>query len=460
MPVLRDWFVLEMLKLVHIARMKHELLNNRLFAKNRQRFATAMEGNALAIFNSNDEMPTNGDALYPFQQNADLYWLTGIEQEDTMLLLYPSHPDVKMREVLVLLRPNELKEKWDGHRLRRQEATAISGIETIIWLDALDGLLQGLVHQCDTIYLNTNENDRRANQVPVRDYRFIEDMKRRYPLHNYQRAAKILKQLRAIKTPEEIEVVQRAIDITAQTFRRVAQFVQPGVMEYEVEAEVLHEFIRNRASRPAYNSIIASGDRARTLHYISNNQVCENGELLLMDFGASYGGYNADLTRTIPVNGKFSKRQREVYNACYNMHQYAKSILKPGISLNDYTSKVGVEANRQLEKIGLLSAGDIKNQDKENPAYRKYLYHGISHHLGLDVHDLGPRQEPLKAGMLLTVEPGIYIEAEKMGIRIENNVWLTKTGNKDLMAAIPITADDIEAAMRRPKVQAANKKKV
>ncbi|HPZ89418.1 MAG TPA: aminopeptidase P N-terminal domain-containing protein, partial [Flavihumibacter sp.] len=295
--------------------MKHELLNNRLFAKNRQRFATAMEGNALAIFNSNDEMPTNGDALYPFQQNADLYWLTGIEQEDTMLLLYPSHPDVKMREVLVLLRPNELKEKWDGHRLRRQEATAISGIETIIWLDALDGLLQGLVHQCDTIYLNTNENDRRANQVPVRDYRFIEDMKRRYPLHNYQRAAKILKQLRAIKTPEEIEVVQRAIDITAQTFRRVAQFVQPGVMEYEVEAEVLHEFIRNRASRPAYNSIIACGDRARTLHYISNNQVCENGELLLMDFGASYGGYNADLTRTIPVNGKFSKRQREVYNA-------------------------------------------------------------------------------------------------------------------------------------------------
>ncbi|MCA0396810.1 MAG: aminopeptidase P N-terminal domain-containing protein [Bacteroidetes bacterium] len=438
--------------------MKHELLNNRLFAKNRQRFAAAMEGNALAIFNSNDEMPTNGDALYPFQQNADLYWLTGIEQEDTMLLLYPSHPDVKMREVLVLLRPNELKEKWDGHRLRRQEATAISGIETIVWLDALDGLLQGLVHQCDTIYLNTNENDRRANQVPVRDYRFIEDMKRRYPLHNYQRAAKILKQLRAIKTPEEIEVVQRAIDITAQTFRRVAQFVQPGVMEYEVEAEVLHEFIRNRASRPAYNSIIASGDRARTLHYISNNQVCENGELLLMDFGASYGGYNADLTRTIPVNGKFSKRQREVYNACYNLHQYAKSILKPGISLNDYTSKVGVEANRQMEKIGLLSAGDIKNQDKENPAYRKYLYHGISHHLGLDVHDLGPRQEPLKAGMLLTVEPGIYIEAEKIGIRIENNVWLTKTGNKDLMAAIPITADDIEAAMRRPKVQAATKK--
>ncbi|MFT4024045.1 MAG: M24 family metallopeptidase [Flavihumibacter sp.] len=275
-------------------------------------------------------------------------------------------------------------------------------------------------------------------------------MTRRYPLHNYHRAAKILKQLRAVKTAEEIKVVQQAIDITAKTFLRVAQFVKPGVMEYEVEAEILHEFIRNRASRPAYASIIASGDRARTLHYVTNNQRCEDGELLLMDFGAMYGGYCADLTRTIPVNGKFSKRQKEVYNACLHLHVYAKSILKPGISLNDYTAKVGDEAGKQMQKIGLLTAGDLKNQDKENPAYRKYLYHGISH-LGLDVHDLGPRQEPLQAGMLLTVEPGIYIEEEKMGIRIENNVWLTKTGNKDLMAAIPITVEEIEAAMQQAK---------
>ncbi len=431
--------------------MKHELLNNRIFIQNRRRFAAAMEENALAIFNSNDEMPTNGDGLYPFHQNADLYWLTGIGQEDSMLLLYPSHPDLQLREVLVLVRPNELKEKWDGHRLRREEATAISGIQTIVWLDSLDAFLQSLVHRCDSIYLNTNENDRRASQVPVRDYRFIEEMKRRYPLHVYHRAAKLLRQLRAVKTADEIAVVQRAIDITAGAFRRVAQFVKPGAMEYEIEAEILHEFVRNRAGRAAYGSIIASGDRARTLHYISNNQRCEDGELLLMDFGAMYGGYNADLTRTIPVNGKFSKRQKEVYNACLNIHVYAKSILKPGISLNDYTARVGVEAGKQMQKIGLLSAADLKNQDKENPAYRKYLYHGISHHLGLDVHDLGPRQEPLQAGMLLTVEPGIYIEEEKMGIRIENNVWLTKTGNKDLTAAIPITADEIEAAMKPAK---------
>lgn len=431
--------------------MKHLRLNNRLFTENRERFSKEMEKKAIALFNSNDELPTNGDATYTFQQNSDLYWLTGIEQEDSMLMLFPDHSDKRFREVLVLLRPNELKEKWDGKRLRREEATAISGISTILWLDQFDSFLQPLVHGCDTIYLNSNENDRKGNYIAVRDYRYITEMRNRYPLHQYRRSARLLKKLRSIKTPDEIAVVQEAIDITGKTFQRILNFVRPGLMEFEVEAEIWHEFISNRASRPAYNSIVASGDRARTLHYISNNQECKEGELLLMDFGAAYAGYCADLTRTIPVSGVFSKRQKEVYNACLHLHDYAKSLLKPGISLADYTEKVGIEAGKKFVEIGLLRASDLKNQDKENPAYRKFFYHGVSHHLGIDVHDLGTRTEPLEAGMLLTVEPGIYIEEEKMGIRIENNVWLTKNGNKDLMAAIPIFADDIERIMKKAK---------
>jgi Xaa-Pro aminopeptidase len=244
-------------------------------------------------------------------------------------------------------------------------------------------------------------------------------------------------------------VVQQAIDITEVTFRRLLQFIQPGVTEYEIEAEILHSFLRQRATGPAYGSIIASGDNARTLHYVSNNGICNDGELILMDFGAQYGGYNADLTRTVPVNGKFSKRQRVVYDACLHLHNYAKSILKPGISIVDYTEKVGDEATKQFQKIGLLTKADVKNEDKDNRAYRKYLYHGISHHLGLDVHDLGTRTAPVKAGMLFTIEPGIYIEEEQMGIRIENNVWITKNGSIDLMKNIPITADEIESLMKR-----------
>ena len=257
-----------------------------------------------------------------------------------------------------------------------------------------------------------------------------------------------MKELRAIKSPLEIEVVEEAIRITKNSFERVLKFIRPGVMEYEIEAEIIHSFLSQRATGEAYGSIIASGDRARTLHYVANNQECKDGELVLMDFGAEYGGYNADLTRTVPVNGKFSKRQKEVYNACLNLHTYAKSLLKPGISLEEYTELVGVQAGREFLKIGLLSESDLKNEDQENRAYRKYLYHGISHHLGLDVHDLGTRNEPLQAGMLLTVEPGIYIEEEQMGIRIENNVWITESGNIDLMKEIPITIEEIEARMK------------
>ncbi len=429
--------------------MKHLPINPQLFSQNRKRFTEKMKPGSIAIFVSNDEVPRNGDALHNFQQNSDLYWLSGIMQEDSMVILFPDNPDPKYREVLVLVRPNEMKEKWDGKRLRREEATAISGMQTIVWLDTLDSQLQPWIHLADNIYLDTNENDRKASLVRTRDYRFVDEMKSRYPLHQYERAAKIMKEVRGIKTEHEIEVVKKAVEITGNTFGRVMQFVKPGVMEYEVEAEIVHSFLSQRASGEAYGSIIASGDRARTLHYVSNNQECKDGELLLMDFGALYGGYAADLTRTIPVNGKFTERQKEVYNACLHLHNYAKNILKPGISIVDYTEKVGEEATQQFIKIGLLTESDVKNEDKENRAYRKYLYHGISHHLGIDVHDLGTRTEPIQPGMLFTIEPGIYIEEEGMGIRIENNVWITEGGSIDLFEGIPITVEEIEAGMKR-----------
>ncbi|MGN6540200.1 MAG: M24 family metallopeptidase, partial [Ginsengibacter sp.] len=334
------------------------------------------------------------------------------------------------------------------HQFRKNEAEQISGMKTIVWLDELEGLLQQWIHLVDTIYLNTNENDRKANEVPVRDYRYAAYMRGRYPLHSYKRSAKILRELRAIKTPLEIEVMQKAIDITDNTFRRLLKFIKPGVMEYEIEAEILHSFLAQRASGTAYGSIIASGDNARILHYVNNNLECKDGDLILMDFGARYGNYSADLTRTVPVNGKFSKRQKTVYNACLDLHFYCASILKPGISINGYTKKVADKATEIFQKIGLLTKADIKNEDPDNRAYRKYLYHGISHHLGIDVHDLGTKTEAIKAGMVFTIEPGIYIEEEHMGVRIEDNYWITKNGNKDLMSNIPKTVEEIESLMK------------
>jgi Xaa-Pro aminopeptidase len=431
--------------------MKYTALDSQIFIQNRKRFVSKMQKNSIAIFVSNDEYPLNGDALHDFKQNTELYWLSGIEQEGSMVILFPDNPDPKYREVLVLVRPQELKEIWDGKRLRANEATSISGIKTIVWVDVLDGILQQWVHLADAIYLDSNENDRKNNLLRTSEYRFIDEMKSRYPLHNFCRAATIMKELRAVKTKEEVQVIQKAIDITEVAFRRLLQFIQPGVKEYEIEAEIYHSFLSQRATGVAYHSIIASGDNARTLHYTSNNNVCKDGELILMDFGAEYGGYCADLTRSVPVNGKFTKRQKEVYNACLHLHDYAKSILKPGISILNYTDKVGEEASKQFLKIGLLSKSDIKNEDAENRAYRKYLYHGISHHLGLDVHDLGTRTAPITAGMVFTVEPGIYIKEEKMGVRIENNFWITKTGNQDLMKNIPIKVEEIEALMRSVK---------
>ena len=431
--------------------MKYLPLPQRLYNQNRARFIKKMKPNSIAIFPSNLNLPENGDAQYAFRPNSDILWLSGIRQEKTMVVLYPDNPDVNAREILVLLRPNEHLEKWEGHKLRKEEATAISGIKNVQWADTFDAQLHVMMHQADIVYLNSNENDRLDLSIPRLDLAYVTKIKEQYPLHQYERAAKITRELRAIKTKEEIAVTQEAVDITEKAFRRVMQFIKPGVMEYEIEAEITHEFLRNRATRHAYGNIIASGDRARILHYVENNQVCKNGELILMDFGAEYGNYCADMTRTIPVNGKFTKRQKDVYDACLAVHNYAKSILKPGISILAYTAKVNVYMEQQLVNLGLISKADIKNQDPANPAYRKYFYHGVTHHLGIDVHDIGTKHLPIKDGMLFTVEPGIYIEEEQMGIRIENNIWITKTGHVDLFKNIPITVEEIERCMKRSK---------
>ncbi len=429
--------------------MKYTPINPQLYKENRDRFTAAMKPSSIAIFTANPVISENGDAVYTYKANSNVVWLSGIVQEKTMVILYPDNADQSAREVLVIQRPNELLEKWNGHLLRKEEATAISGITNVQFVDNIDVLIQLWMHHADHVYLDTNENDRVGNGVFRTDLLFVHRFMKQYPLHHYERAAKIIKELRAVKTREEIDVVQIAVDITHKAFLRVCGFVRPGVMEYEIEAEVTHEFLRNRATRHAYGCIIASGDRARTLHYIDNNQECRDGELLLMDFGAEYGNYNADLTRTIPVNGKFTRRQKEVYDACLNVHNYCRSILKPGINYADYIKQVNVEMEKQLMHIGLISESDIRNQDPSNPAYAKYFYHGIGHHLGLDVHDVGTRNQPVKEGMLFTIEPGIYIEEEQIGVRIENNYWLSGHGNIDLFEGIPITTEEIEAVMKR-----------
>lgn len=428
--------------------MKYAALNPAIFTQNRNRFAKKMKPNSIAIFHDHAVLPENGDAQHRYKPNSDIIWLSGLVQEKTMVVLYPNNLDKTYREVLVILRPNEVLEKWEGHKLSKSEATAISGMKTVIYSDQLPALLHSWVHHADTIYLDSNENDRTDLTLPRIDLLSVRDFMKQYPLHHYERAAKIMKELRGIKTKEEVAVMQQAIDITHNAFLRICKFIKPGVYEHHIEAEITHEFLWNRATRHAYGCIIASGDRARVLHYVENNQVCKDGELILMDFGAEYGNYCADLTRTIPVNGKFSKRQKEIYDACLHVHLYAKKLLKPGITWLEITSKSQDEMNKQLLKIGLLTKEDIKNETPDNRACSKYFYHGLGHHLGIDVHDLGSRNTPIKEGMVFTIEPGIYVEQEQIGIRIENNFWVTKTGNVDLFKGIPITTDEIERAMK------------
>ncbi|MBL7764766.1 MAG: aminopeptidase P family protein [Chitinophagaceae bacterium] len=430
--------------------MKYTSLDPKLFIHNRERFVKKMKPNSIAIFHAHPQLPENSDAQYGYKPNSDVVWLSGVVQEKTMVILYPDNLDKNYREVLVVLRPNEMLEKWEGHKLNKAEATAISGIKTVIFIDQLDAMLLPWMHHAEHVYLDTNENDRTDTSIPRIDLLFVHDLMKRFPLHKYERAAVVMKELRAIKSKYEAAVLQQAVDITHKAFLRVCKFIKPGVMEHEIEAEITHEFIRNRATRHAYGCIIASGDRARILHYVENNQECKSGELILMDFGAEYGNYCADMTRTIPVNGKFTKRQKEIYDACLAVHHYARKMLKPGkTTWLDITAAAEIEMNKQLLKIGLLTKEDIKNESPDNRACRRYFYHGLGHHLGIDVHDIGTRNTPIKEGMVFTIEPGIYVEQEKIGIRIENNFWVTKTGNVDLFKGIPITTEEIERVMRK-----------
>ncbi len=427
--------------------MKYNPLPKELYIRNRAKFAAKLAKNSVAIFNSNDIMPTNADGTMKFRQNNDLFYLCGIDQEESILLLAPDCPNPAMREVLFLRETNEHIAVWEGHKYTKEEAEATSGIQNIQWLAAFDQILNTVVSLSERIYLNTNEHLRAGVVVETRDARFIKSCKERFPLHTFDRAAPIMHELRGIKEQEEIEQLQIACDITEKGFRRILSFVKPGVTEYEIEAEFIHEFVRNRSKGFAYEPIIASGASACVLHYIENNKACNEGELILLDVGAEYGNYNADMTRTIPVSGRFTARQRAVYDAVLRVHREASNILRPGTNIQDYHEEVGLIMQSELLGLGLIDQTDIKNQDPNWPAFKKYFMHGTSHHLGLDVHDVGTMHNPIQPGMVFTVEPGIYIPEEGFGIRLENNIVIQENGYFDLMRNIPIEADEIESLM-------------
>lgn len=427
---------------------KYDAINAELFIANRKRLVAQLPPHSIAILHANDEMPRSADGFFPFRQNSDLFWLTGIDQEQTVLVLFPDHPEPEQREILFVRRTNEYIAVWEGHKYTEEEARAASGIQNVKWTDSFDSLLPNLMYLAKTCYLNLNEHSRMASDVADRDLRFAQRLRSQFPLHQWGRLAPLMHQLRAIKSDLEIAQIRQAIAITDKAFRRILRFVRPGVMEYEIEAEILHEFVRSRATGPAYGSIIASGKNACVLHYVNNNQPCKDGDLILMDFGAEYANYAADLTRTIPVNGRFSDRQRAVYNAVLRVMRFATNLLRPGTLLDEYHREVGLVMQSELVGLGLLNAADIAAQDpKKAPLYKKYFPHGTSHFLGLDVHDVGHRHRPIEAGMVFTCEPGIYIPEEGIGIRLENDVLVTHNDPIDLMADIPLTAEDIEDLM-------------
>ena len=429
--------------------MKYQPINPQLFVQNRSRFTKEMKPNSLAIFNSNDDMPRNGDQDFPFRQNSDFFYLTGIDQAKSVLFIFPDCPLEKYREALFLEETNEHIAIWYGKKYSKEEAIAVSGIKNVFWLDTLDGAIKEVMAACEYVYLNANENPKYSNPVPYRDIRFNEDLTKKFPAHKYERANPIVCKLRMVKSDIEIDLTKEAISITDKAFRRILSFTKPGVMEYEVEAEITHEFIRNRANGHAYYPIVASGKGACVLHYIENNKECKDGDLMLLDFGAEYANYAADLSRTIPVNGKFSPRQKEVYNACLRVMKAAIKHLVPGTTIDKYHAEVCKIMEKELIGLGLFTAEDVKKQDLAKPMYFKYYMHGTSHFIGLDVHDVGTRQDIIKPGMLFSCEPGIYIQEEGIGIRIENDILTTENGNIDLMAGIPIEVEEIEKLMKK-----------
>lgn len=434
-------------------RMRYTPIHKSLYIGNRKRLVNDLQAGSIAIFNSNDIMPTNADGTMRFRQNNDLFYLTGADQEETILMLFPDHPDKKFREVLFLRETSELIATWEGHKLTKDEAKALSGIETVLWTSDFQRVLNTALTMggAELVYLNTNEHYRAEAAVETRDSRFVKWCKEKYPLHTYERIAPIMSKLRAVKSKEEIDQLQVACDITNSAFRRVLKFAKPGVKEYEIEAEFIHEFIRSGSRGFAYEPIIASGASSCVLHYIENNNSCKAGDVLLLDVGAEYGNYNADMTRTIPVSGRFTKRQKDVYNAVLRIKRAAMKLLKPGVQYFDYHKEIQKITESELVKLKLIDKTDLKNQNPAKPLFMKYFMHGTGHHLGLDVHDTGNMYSKMQAGMVWTVEPGIYIKEEGFGIRLENNVVIEKNGVKDLMKDIPVEAEEIEDLMNSKK---------
>ncbi len=418
-----------------------------LFVENRKRLAKELHHNAIAVFNSNDIMPTNADGTMPFRQNNDLFYLCGIDQEETILLVFPDAKEKENREVLFVKETSEEIAIWEGHKYSKMQATEASGIKTVYWLTDFPRVFNMLMADAENVYLPTNEHLRATIEVETREARFLKFCKEKYPLHNHKRLAPVMTYLRATKSALEVAQIQTACDITEKGFRRLLNFVKPDVWEYEIEAELSHEFLRNRSRGFAYTPIIASGANACVLHYIANNQQCKKGDVILLDVAAEYANYASDLTRCLPVSGKFTKRQKDVYNAVLRVMKGATALLKVGNVIADYHKEVGEMMTKELIDLKLLKLVEVENEDKRMPAYKKYFMHGTSHHLGLDVHDVGDRNRKFEAGMVFTCEPGIYIRQEKLGIRLENDILITKKGNKDLMKNIPLEAEEIEDLM-------------
>lgn len=427
--------------------MKYEAINNKLFIDNRANYIKHLKPNSLALFVSNDLLPTNADGSFGFVQNSDLFYLSGIDQEDSILLIFPDVKDGKHKEVLFLKETSELIAIWEGAKLNKSQATAVSGIDHIYWISEFDKVFKSLVFQAEHIYLNSNEHTRRYIDMETAEMRFNSKIKAQCPLHTIQRSAPIMHRIRSVKHPIEIELMQHASDITEKGVRRLLNFIKTGVTEYEIEAELIHEFVRNKSRGFAYGPIIASGASACVLHYVENNRVCKDGDVILLDVAAEYANYASDLTRCLPVNGKFTTRQKEVYNAVLRVMKSATSMLKAGNTFEKYNAAVGDLMTEELLQLGLLKTDDVKNQNPNWPAYKKYFMHGTSHFIGLDVHDVGLFYEPMQIGNAFTVEPGIYIPEEGLGIRLENNIVITKDGNNDLMKNIPLEADEIESLM-------------
>lgn len=429
--------------------MRYIPLDKALYIKNRSKLTTLLKPKSIVVFNSNDIFPTNADGVMSFRQNNDLFYLSGIDQEETILVLAPEHPDSKFREILFVKETNEHIAVWEGQKLNKNEARETSGVQSVYWISEFETVLNQLIFEANNIYLNSNEHLRSDNKVQTRDDRFVNWCKAKYPLHNYERIAPHMHFLRVIKEKEEVEQIQKACNITEAAFNRILKFTKPGLKEYEIEAELWHEFIRNGSRGPAYQSIIASGKNACVLHYIDNNKTCQDGDLLLLDIGAEYGNYNADLSRTIPVNGRYTERQKAIYNAVLSVFKAAKQMLVPGNTMNNLNKEVGLLMQDELIKLGILNQQEVKNQNPNSPLYKQYFMHGTSHHLGLDVHDVGDRNRPFEAGMVFTCEPGLYIPKENIGIRIENDILVSATGPIDLMQNIPIEVEEIEDIMNK-----------